>query len=150
MSDRIGGRCGVHLGGRWTSGRLVALDTSNGEERLWVAFDDRCLERSCAFAFVASAGGSEFRLAQVPDNPIYDELDLYGRDWAISRELTQGYVESLAEPNQVYLGRSYKDAVITVRLQVIERYKPRRVNVQRKRGAEDGATRFDLVSERNE
>ena len=68
---------------------LVVVAVPSPTQRRWLSLSSwwrrRRWVRRCVFAFVASADGREFRLAQVPDNPIYDQLDLYGRDWAISR-----------------------------------------------------------------
>jgi hypothetical protein len=135
--------------GRLAPGRLVAIDNVNDQTRLWIAFDDECAATACAFAFVAGEGGEEFQLSAVPGNPIYDQLEIHGRDWAISRELTRGYIASLSEPNQVYRGRSYRDKVITVHLQFIERRKARKINIKRKRGVEGQPRPIELVSGRD-
>lgn len=120
--------------GRWTRGRIVALDKRNDRPRLWVAFNSSCNKKTCAYGFSSADNGKAFHLTDIPDNPIFESMTAYGYHLAVRRELEKGYLASLGEANQVYRGTSYRKKIVTVDLIVVERWQPKHRVRRRERG----------------
>lgn len=107
-----------------TAGKLIAVDDRNHKPLLWLTFDPACAERSCAFGFVASDDGSAFRLAVVPDNPIFARERVYARRAGLRRPLRRGYVAARSEANPIYRGLGPARSVLVVALDYYERRPP--------------------------
>lgn len=121
------------LVGRQTRGKLIAIDDLRRSPRVWVAFDDRCDTRSCAFSFVGSDDGARFSLASVPDL-LPATVTVAARDRLLVRGLARGYVRHLGEPAQVYRA-ARRRGPLTVDLEVVEHVQPRRIRIR----VDDGA-----------
>ena len=120
--------------GRNTRGLIIDTDEKNGAPLLWVTFSTRCKDKDCAYGFVQSEDGV-FRLAVVPELDGYKEpKPYYKRE---KKPLKLGKLQSLAEKNDVYLWKNWRDKIKTIDLIIKKRTdKKRRTNVIRSGGVQ--------------
>lgn len=108
---------------RSTKGLILSTDEKNGAPLLWVTFSTRCEDKDCAYGFVQTEDGV-FRLAVLPDRPGYKEPKPYFK--TEKKPLKLNKLKSLAEKNDVYLWKNWRDKVFTVDLIVKKRKKKKR------------------------
>ncbi|NVB36783.1 hypothetical protein G6O69_02990 [Pseudenhygromyxa sp. WMMC2535] len=115
-----------------TRGLIIDTDSKNGAPLLWVTFTSSCKDISCAYGFVQTEDGV-FRLAVIPPREGYKQPKAYyARE---KKPLDLGKLKSLAEKNDVYVWKNWREKVFTVDLIIKKRTdKKRDTNVIRDEG----------------
>ena len=115
--------------GRKTPGLILERDELKGQKRLWVSFDPACESRDCAWQFIESSLESgTYDLAVYPKRERHSNT-LHQGCVGKRRVMRLGRIESLAEPNPVYLRRTRRGKAKRVHLVL---RKNRRDEVKRK------------------
>ena len=102
---------------RDTPGLIIKIEELNGKPLLYVAFDNSCREKKCAFAFVETED-KLYRLIEVPELKGYKEAKSFRTCVWKKRRLKHGKLASLAEANDVYLTKKGNGKILTIDLQV--------------------------------
>lgn len=115
-----------------TKGLVIASEDRHGAPLLWVTFDRRCQDPSCAFGFVQTEDGA-FRLHHAPERDGYTAPEvLYKRD---RKPMALGKLRSLAEHNEVFIWKNWRDKLFTIDLVVKKRSATKqRVETERGKG----------------
>lgn len=101
------------------SGKILAVEDSNGMPLLRVTFDASCNEPSCAFGFVQNEDGL-YRLIEAPPLPGYAEPKNYHVRPNKRRLMKLGKMKSLSEANDVFVNKRRNGKLRTIHLEVIK------------------------------
>jgi hypothetical protein len=101
------------------SGRILAVEESNGMPLLYVTFDSSCNDKDCAFGFVQNEDGLH-RLLFAPTLEGYEEPKNY--HWRVHerRLMKLGKMKSLSEANDIYVNKRRNGKLRTIHLEVIK------------------------------
>lgn len=109
------------------------LEASTLDERLilWVTFDSKCNERSCAYGFAETEDGL-YRLFQAPVIPQYAEPTLYRKRISRRKRMSKTKVYSRSRSLPVYFTTRGMTASIALEIKKQERVDVETITVQNK------------------
>jgi hypothetical protein len=113
-----------------TKGVIIDSEDKNGAPLLWVKFNSKCQDKSCAFSFVQAEDGV-FRLHSVPEREGYKKPKVYFKNE--KKEMKLGKLKSLAEKNDQFLWKNKREKIFTIDLIVKKRTDTKR-KVETERG----------------
>lgn len=117
---------------RTLPGAIVSVETLDGRPLLWVAFDDACTARDCAFGFVRTDDG-KYRLFHVPLLPGYSEPTVFRKRIAPRKEMDKTKIFSKSKGASVYF--TMRGQIASIALEVKKR---KRVEIQTIRDPQRG------------
>lgn len=116
---------------RNTRGLIVDVEDRNGAPLLWVSFNPKCTIKDCAFGFVQTED-SIFRLHSMPEREGYKKPRAYFKRFKEKKRMGLGKLKSLAEKNEVYLWKNWREKIFTIDL-IVKKRTVKKIGVTREK-----------------